>query len=97
MAWKHGDGKKLIPFFTKKYVVIPRNVEKIQTGCCSLIAAFADSMRGFGINKAPRPAPVLTLSELIRSSSNAASLFEIVHKKSTVMKRKNVFDLSLIW
>ena len=41
---KNVDGKKLIPFFTKKYVVIPRNVEETYYNrfVAPLIASFDD-------------------------------------------------------
>ncbi len=78
---KHVDGKKLIPFFTKKYVVIPKNVEETYYNrfVAPLIASFDDvEARGFEINKSTYdPHPVLTLSELHTTQSlSADSLFD---------------------
>jgi len=78
---KNVDGKKLIPFFTKKYVVIPRNVEETYYNrfVAPLIASFDDvDARGFEINKSTYdPHPVLTLSELhTAQSSSPISLFD---------------------
>ena len=78
---KNVDGKKLIPFFTKKYVVIPRNVEETYYNrfVAPLIASFDDvDARGFEINKSTYdPHPVLTLSELhTAQSSSPISMFD---------------------
>ena len=78
---KNVDGKKLIPFFTKKYVVIPRNVEETYYNrfVAPLIASFDDvDARGFEINKSTYdPHPVLTLSEFhTAQSSSPISLFD---------------------
>ena len=78
---KHVDGKKLIPFFTKKYVVIPKNVEETYYNrfVAPLIASFDDvEAKGFEINKSTYdPHPILTLSELhTAQTSSAPSLFE---------------------
>ncbi|HEY9049152.1 MAG TPA: ATP-dependent helicase, partial [Ohtaekwangia sp.] len=51
---KYVDGKKLIPFFTKKFVVIPKNVEETYYNrfVAPLIASFDDvEANGFEINK----------------------------------------------
>ncbi|MDQ2657328.1 MAG: ATP-dependent helicase, partial [Bacteroidota bacterium] len=65
---KYVDGKKLIPFFSKKFVVIPKNVEETYYNrfIGPLIASFDDvEASGFEINKSTYdPYPVLTLSEL---------------------------------
>lgn len=78
---KHVDGKKLIPFFTKKYVVIPKNVEETYYNrfVAPLIASFDDvEASGFEINKSTYdPHPILTISELhTAQSSTAPSLFD---------------------
>ena len=98
---KNVDGKKLIPFFTKKYVVIPRNVEETYYNrfVAPLIASFDDvDARGFEINKSTYdPHPVLTLSELhTAQSSSPISMFD---EKPAVDDHsdeagKIVFDLS---
>lgn len=65
---KFVDGKKLIPFLSKKYVVIPKNVEETYYNrfVAPLIASFDEvEASGFEINKSVYdPHPVLTLSEL---------------------------------
>lgn len=98
---KHVDGKKLIPFFTKKFVVIPRNVEETYYNrfVAPLIATFDDvEASGFEINKATYdPHPVLTLSELhTAQSSTTASLFDDRGQPDdgTDEAGKIVFDLS---
>ncbi|WP_276368126.1 SNF2-related protein [Chryseolinea sp. H1M3-3] len=98
---KHVDGKKLIPFFTKKYVVIPKNVEETYYNrfVAPLIASFDDvDARGFEINKSTYdPHPVLTLSELhTAQSSSPISLFDDkpVSEDHSDEAGKIVFDLS---
>jgi SNF2 family DNA or RNA helicase len=97
---KHVDGKKLIPFFSKKYVVIPKNVEETYYNkfVAPLIASFDDvDARGFEINKSSYdPHPVLTLSELhTAQSSAAATLFDDRPQEDHSDEAgKIVFDLS---
>ena len=97
---KHVDGKKLIPFFSKKYVVIPKNVEETYYNkfVAPLIASFDDvDARGFEINKSTYdPHPVLTLSELHTAhSSTTASLFDDRPQEDHSDEAgKIVFDLS---
>jgi SNF2 family DNA or RNA helicase len=99
---KHVDGKKLIPFFTKKYVVIPKNVEETYYNrfVAPLIASFDDvEASGFEINKSTYdPHPVLTLSELHSAQTTSApSLFEdrrAAEEPATDEAGKIVFDLS---
>jgi len=95
------DGKKLIPFFSKKYVVIPKNVEETYYNrfVAPLIASFDDvEANGFEINKATYdPHPILTLSELHTAQSTAApSLFDngAPQEDSSDEAGKIVFDLS---
>src|SRR5688572_21177140 len=78
---KQVDGKKLIPFFSKKFVVIPKNVEETYYNrfVAPLIASFDDiEASGFEINKTGYdPHPVLTLSELhTAQATTAPSLFD---------------------
>ncbi len=72
------DGKKLIPFFAKKFVVIPKNVEETYYNrfIAPLIASFDDvEASGFEINKTSYdPHPVLTLSELHTAAQPSATL-----------------------
>ena len=98
---KHVDGKKLIPFFSKKFVVIPKNVEETYYNrfIAPLIASFDDvEASGFEINKSTYdPYPVLTLSELHTAQTiTAPSLFEsgANGEEPTDEAGKIVFDLS---
>lgn len=99
---KHVDGKKLIPFLSKKYVVIPKNVEETYYNkfVAPLIASFDDiEANGFEINKsAYDPHPVLTLSELhTAQTTSTPSLFESSKPSSddnSDEAGKIVFDLS---
>ena len=98
---KNVDGKKLMPFFSKKFVVIPKNVEETYYNrfIAPLIASFDNiDAKGFEIHKNTYdPHPVLTLSELhITQTSAPQSLFENgepVEDKSDE-SGKIVFDLS---
>lgn len=98
---KYVDGKKLIPFFSKKFVVIPKNVEETYYNrfIAPLIASFDDvEASGFEINKSTYdPYPVLTLSELHTAQTiTAPSLFEngSAVEEATDETGKIVFDLS---
>jgi len=98
---KRVDGKKLIPFFSKKFVVIPKNVEETYYNrfIAPLIASFDDvEASGFEINKSTYdPYPVLTLSELHTAQTiTAPSLFEsgAAVEEPTDEAGKIVFDLS---
>ncbi|MEX2230785.1 MAG: DEAD/DEAH box helicase [Cyclobacteriaceae bacterium] len=98
---KHVDGKKLIPFFSKKFVVIPKNVEETYYNrfIAPLIASFDDvEASGFEINKSTYdPYPILTLSELHTAQTiTAPSLFENSSNpdEPTDEAGKIVFDLS---
>ena len=77
----HVDGKKLIPFFTKKSVVIPKNIEETYYNrfVAPLIASFDNvDVNGFEIVKHDfTPHPLLTLSELPPvNTTTAPQLFE---------------------
>jgi SNF2 family DNA or RNA helicase len=99
---KYVDGKKLIPFFTKKHVVIPKNVEETYYNkfIAPLIASFDDvEAKGFEIVKTTYdPHPVLTLSELHTVQTKAApSLFDngpAPEEEAGDEAGKIVFDLS---
>ena len=64
----HVDGKKLTPFFTKKSVIIPKNIEETYYDrfVAPLIASFDNiEVNGFDIVRHDfAPHPLLTLSEL---------------------------------
>ncbi len=76
---KYVDGKKLLPFLTKKHVVIPKNLEETYYNrfVAPLIASFDDiEASGFEINKNEYdPKPVLTLSELATVQKETTPLF----------------------
>ncbi|MEK6781097.1 MAG: DEAD/DEAH box helicase [Bacteroidota bacterium] len=95
------DGKKLLPFLSKKFVVIPKNLEETYYNrfVAPLIASFDDiEVKGFEINKNNyEPHPFLTISELAQvSTSNGASLlFEEKNEPAANDEAgKIVFDLS---
>jgi SNF2 family DNA or RNA helicase len=97
---KFVDGKKLLPFLSKKFVVIPKNLEETYYNrfVGPLIASFDDiEASGFEINKNEYdPRPILTLSELVSAqSSTPATLFDNgpTEDKSDE-SGKIVFDLS---
>ena len=99
---KHVDGKKLIPFLSKKFVVIPKNVEETYYNrfVAPLIASFDDvEANGFEINKSKYdPHPILTISELhTAQTSQAATLFDSgpsAAEDTSDEAGKIVFDLS---
>jgi SNF2 family DNA or RNA helicase len=97
---KYVDGKKLLPFLSKKFVVIPKNLEETYYNrfVAPLIASFDDvEAKGFEINKNDYdPKPILTLSELVSvHSSQAADLFDnSPAEDKSDESGKIVFDLS---
>lgn len=97
---KYVDGKKLLPFLSKKFVVIPKNLEETYYNrfVAPLIASFDDvEAKGFEINKNDYdPKPILTLSELVSiHSSQAADLFDSAPTEDKSDESgKIVFDLS---
>ena len=94
------DGKKLLPFLTKKFVVIPKNLEETYYNrfVAPLIASFDDiEVQGFEINKNNyEPHPLLTISELAQAiTKDVPSLFESANEPvATDEAGKIVFDLS---
>ena len=97
---KYVDGKKLLPFLSKKFVVIPKNLEETYYNrfIAPLIASFDDvEANGFEINKNEYdPKPILTLSELVSvHGSQAADLFDnTATEDKSDESGKIVFDLS---
>lgn len=95
---KYVDGKKLLPFFTKKFVLIPKNMEETyyKRFVGALIASFDDiEATGFEINKTDYdPHPVLTLSELHQNASSSTNLFSEKTEDHSDETGKIVFDLS---
>ncbi len=96
---KHVDGKKLLPFMAKKNVVIPKNLEETYYSrfIAPLIASFEDiDVEGFEIVKTEYdPHPLLTLSELQTTASEAPLLFDEAPKERTDDETGKIFfDLS---
>jgi len=98
---KSVDGKKLLPFLSKKHVVIPKNLEETYYNrfVAPLIASFDDiEASGFEINKNEYdPLPLLTISELPPANSKEVpTLFDATSGESANSDEagKIVFDLS---
>ena len=90
---KNVDGKKLLPFLNKKFIIIPKNVEETYYNkfVAPLIASFDVYAKGFEINSEHfSPQPVLTISELMGSSNG--NLYE--QKQSQEVASKMLFELS---
>ncbi len=96
----HVDGKKLLPFLNKKFVVIPKNLEETYYNrfVAPLIASFDNvEVNGFEIAKHDYiPHPLLTLSELppVNSKSAPALFDEESSGPSDDESGKIIFDLS---
>lgn len=94
------DGKKLLPFLSKKFVTIPKNLEETYYNrfVAPLIASFDDvEVQGFEINKSEYdPHPLLSLSELVSGTQKEVpSLFEADSSGDANDEAgKIVFDLS---
>lgn len=95
------DGKKLLPFLSKKFVVIPKNLEETYYNrfVAPLVASFDDiEVQGFEINKSTyEPHPLLSISELPPANSkNVPVLFDNPEEPSHPDDEagKIVFDLS---
>ncbi len=91
------NGSKLKPFFNKKFILIPKNVEETyyQKFIAPLVASFDVNAQGFEI-KTERfdPSPILTFSELSESSSKA-TLFDSEPTETIVESSvKLLFELS---
>jgi SNF2 family DNA or RNA helicase len=94
---KYVDGKKLQPFLTKPFVVIPRNLEETYYDrfVKPLIASFDEiDAQGFEIIKSDyEPHPLLTLSELA-SVDSSPNLFGDKADSKDDESGKIFFDLS---
>jgi SNF2 family DNA or RNA helicase len=95
------DGKKLLPFLSKKFVTIPKNLEETYYNrfVAPLIASFDDvEVNGLEINKNEYdPHPLLTLSELTPATTKEVpALFDHDHSPNNENDEagKIVFDLS---
>ncbi len=96
------DGKKLLPFLSKKFVVIPKNLEETYYNrfVAPLIASFDDiEVQGFEINKSDYdPHPLLSISELPSTNiKETPALFidgQTPQQQNDDEAGKIVFDLS---
>jgi len=92
---KDVDGKKLMPFLNKKFIVIPKNVEETYYNkfVAPLVASFDVYAKGFEINSEHYdPKPVITISQL-QSNGNNLSLFDDKGKPQE-SEEKILFELS---
>ncbi|WP_215225256.1 DEAD/DEAH box helicase [Echinicola shivajiensis] len=90
---KNVDGKKLKPFLNKKFIVIPKNVERsyYQKFITQLVASFDVYAKGFDIKvQRSKPEALLSLSDL-PSSGNSTDLFGQAQESED--EDKIVFDL----
>jgi len=89
---KDVDGKKLMPFLNKKFIVVPRKIEKAyyEKFVTQLVASFDVYAKGFDIKVLrAQPEPVLNLS--ILPSNRSMDLFAT--KEGGEEEDKIVFDL----
>ncbi|MEO1053892.1 MAG: SNF2-related protein [Bacteroidota bacterium] len=94
---KEVDGKKLIPFLNKKFIVIPKNVEETYYNkfVAPLIASFDVSAKGFEINSEQYdPIPILSFTELAGQPSQPISLFDNGKTATSNDEGKILFDLT---
>lgn len=94
---KEVNGNKLKPFFNKKFILIPKNVEETyyKKFVAPLIASFDVYAQGFEI-KTERmvPKPILTFSELAGASQSVGTLFAETDKTVKMVASKILFELS---
>ncbi|HLU90654.1 MAG TPA: DEAD/DEAH box helicase, partial [Cyclobacteriaceae bacterium] len=89
---KNVDGKKLMPFLNKKFIVVPRKVEKAyyEKFVKPLVSSFDVYAKGFEIKvERYRPQPLLSLS--ILQSTRSMDLF--ASNEETEQEGQIVFDL----
>src|SRR5690554_6726971 len=89
---KEVDGKKLMPFLNKKFIVVPRKIEKdyYEKFVTQLVASFDVYAKGFEIKvMKPRPEALLSLSVL--QSNRSMDLF--IPNNGEEEEEKIVFDL----
>lgn len=95
---KEVNGNKLKPFFSKKFILIPRKVEETyyKKFVAPLIASFDVYAKGFEIKTEKlNPQPILTFSELATANQAAGTLFtEDNGKSSGIDPSRILFELS---
>ncbi len=89
---KNIDGKKLMPFFNKKFIVIPRKIERsyYEKFVTQLVSSFDVYAKGFEI-KVHRSSPEALLSISVLQSSPVVDIFGTATETEEV--EKFVFDL----
>lgn len=92
---KNVDGKKLKPFLTKKFIVVPRKVEETyyEKFVTQLVASFDVYAKGFDINTESYPVrPVISFSELVQTTTG--ELFNTREgSKASVEENKILFKI----
>ncbi len=92
------NGNKLKPFFNKKFILIPKNVEETyyRKFVAPLIASFDVYAQGFEIKSEKLlPTPVLSFSELASASQSTGTLFDTPKTNGTSADvSKILFELS---
>ena len=91
------NGNKLKPFFNKKFILIPKNVEETyyKKFVAPLIASFDVYAKGFEIKtESLEPQPVLTFSELALANANASLFPENNEGSNEQEASKILFELS---
>ncbi len=94
---KDVNGSKLKPFFNKKFILIPKNVEETyyKKFVAPLIASFDVYAQGFEIkSEYLKPTPVLSFSELAEAQQSTGSLFDQPQASSEGDASKILFELS---
>lgn len=89
---KDVDGKKLMPFLNKRFIVVPRKIERAyyEKFVTQLVSSFDVYAKGFDI-KVQRSRPEALLSLSVLPASKALSLFN--DKQQIEEEDKIVFDL----
>jgi len=89
------NGKKIKPFFKKKFVVVPPSVEETyyQKFIAPLVASFDVHAKGFHIEtKDTEPKPILTFSEIVTTEQSLFSKPEEVSSDKVLMELKFAYE-----
>ena len=95
---KSVSGGKLKPFLSKKFILIPKNVEEtyFEKFVAPLVASFDVYAKGFDIRtESFEPKPMLTLSEVKQTAANPISLFGSDNQKTEEQDTKLLVELGL--
>lgn len=91
------NGNKLKPFFNKKFILIPKNVEETyyKKFVAPLIESFDVYAQGFEIKTEQlEPIPVLSFSELAEAKQSNGSLFDQPKNNGNAANSKILFELN---